>query len=222
MYDGKKERQRESGPGTRKETQIRRRTYEQTRKEKRRRNRGFGIERERKTRVRVGRGTQKENERVKYCRDDLQLRDREREREQEEENEQLGPYRRAHIYDAANTLYTLFCLHAKYRLTVTLSNEIKGGHPSLFLFVRKRGATHRGTSTWPTTPLHSLTRHGRATGAFLFTRATSCSNFVFLSCPSPPSASFFLSSFLSSFLFLSCCCSTRPRPWDYATHNGEI
>ena len=224
MYDGKKERQRESGPGTRKETEIRRRTYEQTRKEKRRRNRGFGIERERKTRVRVGRGTQKENERVKYCRDDLQLRDREREREreQEEENEQLGPYRRAHIYDAANTLYTLFCLHAKYRLTVTLSNEIKGGHPSLFLFVRKRGATHRGTSTWPTTPLHSLTRHGRATGAFLFTRATSCSNFVFLSCPSPPSASFFLSSFLSSFLFLSCCCSTRPRPWDYATHNGEI
>lgn len=83
MYDGKKERQRESGPGTRKETQIRRRTYEQTRKEKRRRNRGFGIERERerKTRVRVGRGTQKENERVKYSRDDLQLRDRERERE---------------------------------------------------------------------------------------------------------------------------------------------
>ena len=136
----------------------------------------------------------------------------EREKERKRVNN-FGPHWRARIYDAANTLYTLFCLHAKYRLTVTLSNEIKGGHPSLslslplslffFFFlssVRKRGATHRGTSTWPTTPLHSLTRHGRATGAFLFTRATSCSNFVFLSCPSPPSASFFLSCFLSFFL----------------------
>ena len=110
MYDGKKERQRESGPGTRKETQIRRGTYEQTRKEKRRRNRGFGIERERKTRVRVGRGTQKENERVKYCRDDLQLRDRERERERESKKRRMNNlvHTGVRIYTTQRTPFILY------------------------------------------------------------------------------------------------------------------
>lgn len=162
------------------------------------------------------------------------------------------------------TLYTLFCPPTRNtRLTVTPSNEIKRNPPSLspsllsslslplsvvsvplvsVAAVRARGS-EEVPATWPTTPLRSLRSdrplrsRGRATGAFLFTRATSCSPcelcFSFLSrAPSlarprrvsRPRSSRFFRTFLPLFfpLFLLLQPRGPSHRGDYATHNGEI
>lgn len=133
--------------------------------------------------------------------------------------------------------FILYFASAKYRLTVTPSNEIKDTSlppslPSLPLslsFSRSRGRESRvrlqGSSchlAYYSTPLSSLA--DELPGAFLFTRATSCSPrtlFFFLVPPSPsvhgplpppPAPSWFFRSFFLSFpLFLLLHPGTRSR-----------
>lgn len=138
--------------------------------------------------------------------------------------------------------FILYFASAKYRLTVTPSNEIKdtsfpSPFPSLplsYSFSWSRGresrARLRGSSchlAYYSTPLSSLA--DELPGAFLFTRATSCSPrtlFFFLVPPSlppvhgpPRGSSVALLSFFSPFLVAS---PRDPVTGDYATHNGEI
>lgn len=138
--------------------------------------------------------------------------------------------------------FILYFASAKYRLTVTPSNEIKDTSlpppfPSLSLSLslslglaeetRARGSGEV-PATWPTTPLRSLRSRTSYRGfSFYASHFLLSANFVFLSCPSlalfvraparGSSASFFLS--FPPFLVAP---PRDPVTEDYATHNGEI
>lgn len=138
--------------------------------------------------------------------------------------------------------FILYFASAKYRLTVTPSNEIKDTSfpppfPSLplsFSFSWSRGRGIARAAPGKFLPLglllHSaLFARGRATGGFSFyaSHFLLSANFVFLSCPSlappvhgpPRGSSVALLSFFSPFLVAS---PRDPVTGDYATHNGEI
>lgn len=108
------------------------------------------------------------------------------------------------IYDAPNTLYTLFCPDAKYRLTVTPSNEIKGGHPSL---TEERSNSERNFHlAYYSTPQSSSPRTSYR-GLFFLREPLPARTLFFFLVPRPrppprPAASSFSRSFLPFLFFL--------------------
>lgn len=136
--------------------------------------------------------------------------------------------------------FILYFASAKYRLTVTPSNEIKDTSLSLLPFLRSlsrslslsrsRGRESRACgsgevpATWPTTPLRSLRSRTSYRGLFFLREPLPALRelcFSFSSLPRPPSTVLFLlpllprgSSAASFFPFPFSCCSipgTRSR-----------